>query len=297
LLPPRSSLGSPGTIGSSASSRPRRFFRSRRDSPLMHFDATLSVLLLRLPRPSPSHVDHDPERIVPRISFFTLQHLRIREPFFSLPLSWKRRRNLALILRSLTLGFGYPLDEMVWLSHPGGPLSIPNALGLRSSELSSFRAIEKTLSGISLRSCAFRQNLYDLAPALQRLAPTQKAVPLIAPRVFSSGRDRCSLEPSGLSGSPSVDPWKRPSPSLPSPLVLLNPQPYDKKFNEPQGLANRQLGCSPHYRAPTCLAFWTFDSLPPLKKVRRHRTIFSSRRPFVSCGPKGASLWCLRPSA
>jgi hypothetical protein len=109
----------------------------------MHFDATLSVLFLRLPRPFPSHVDHDPGRIVPRISFFALQHIRMREPFFSLPLSRKRRRNVALILRSLTLGFGYPLDEMVWLSHPWECLSIPNALGLRSSEPSSSRAIEK----------------------------------------------------------------------------------------------------------------------------------------------------------
>jgi len=37
-------------------------FEHREDSPLLHFDATLSVLLLRLPRSPPSHVDHDPGR-------------------------------------------------------------------------------------------------------------------------------------------------------------------------------------------------------------------------------------------
>lgn len=53
------------------------FFQNHGDSPLMHFDATLSVLLLRLPQPSLFHVDHDPERIVPRISFPALQHIRM----------------------------------------------------------------------------------------------------------------------------------------------------------------------------------------------------------------------------
>jgi len=125
----------PGPSGFPFLAAPAVSFENLGDSPLLHFDATLSVLLLRLPQPFPSHVDHDPGRIVPRVSFPALQHFRIWEPFFSLPLSRKRRRNVALVLRSLTLGFGYPLDEMVWLPHPWGSLSIPNALGLRSSEL------------------------------------------------------------------------------------------------------------------------------------------------------------------
>jgi hypothetical protein len=62
----------------------------------------------------------------------------------------------------------------------------------------------KTLADSSLRSCTSGQNLHDLAPVLQRLPPTQKAVPLLAPQVFSSGRDLCSLELSNLSGSPSA---------------------------------------------------------------------------------------------
>jgi hypothetical protein len=75
----------PGPSGFPPLAAPTASFENRGDSPLLHFDATLSVLLLRLPRPSPSHVDHDPKRIVPRISFPALQHFRIQEPFFSLP--------------------------------------------------------------------------------------------------------------------------------------------------------------------------------------------------------------------
>jgi hypothetical protein len=103
----------PGPSGFPTLAAPAVSFEHRGNSPLLHFDATLSVLLLRLPRPSPSHVDHDPAGIVPRVSFRALQHIRIREPFFSPPLSRGRRRIVALILRSLTLGFGYPLDELV----------------------------------------------------------------------------------------------------------------------------------------------------------------------------------------
>jgi len=134
---------------------------------------------------------------------------------------------------------------------------------------SLFRALllpgdRRILSNPSLRSCASWQNPYDLAPALQRLAPTRKAVPLLAAQVISSGRDRCSPEFSDLSGSPSVNPWKRASPSFPSPLVLVSPQPYDQELSEPQGLPGRQLGSSPHYGAPACLAFWILITLPPL---------------------------------
>jgi hypothetical protein len=175
----------------------------------------------------------------------------------------------------------------------------PRPLGIsfnpQRSWASLFRALilpgdRKTLSDSPLRSCAFRQNPYDLAPALQRLAPTQKAVPLMAPQVFSSGRDRCSLELSDLSGSPSADPRKRTSPSFPSPHVLVSPQPYDQKPGEPQGVTDRQLGFSPHYRAPACLAFRTSVSLPPLWRIHPQRTIFSSRSPRMPCGPEGASL-------
>jgi len=67
----------PGPSGLPFLAAPVVSFENLGDSPLLHFDATLSVFLLRLPRPSPSHVDHDPVRIVPRVSFPALQHFRI----------------------------------------------------------------------------------------------------------------------------------------------------------------------------------------------------------------------------
>jgi hypothetical protein len=84
-FPPVRPWAIPGPSGFRFLEAPAVFFQNSRASPLLHFDATLSVSLLRLPRPPPSHVDHDPERIVPRVSFSALQHIRNRKPFFSLP--------------------------------------------------------------------------------------------------------------------------------------------------------------------------------------------------------------------
>lgn len=70
-----------------------------------------------------------------------LQHFRMQKPFFSPPVARRRLEAVTLTSRSPTLGFGYPLDELAWLSHPWEPLSAPNALGLRSSELFSSRGI------------------------------------------------------------------------------------------------------------------------------------------------------------
>jgi hypothetical protein len=61
-------------------------FQNERDSPLLHFDATLSVFLLHLPRLILFHVDHDPACVVPRVSSLALQHFRMQKPFFSPPL-------------------------------------------------------------------------------------------------------------------------------------------------------------------------------------------------------------------
>jgi hypothetical protein len=231
-------------------------------------------------------------KAVPRVSFSALQHIRVREPFFSLPCSRKRRRNVALVLRSLTPGFGYPSDEMVWLPDPWGPLSAPNALGLRSSEPCSFRVIGKPFRASLSAPALPGKTRMTLPRRFSGLIPPGKPCPSLS-RVFSSGRDRCSPELCDLSGSPSIDPRRRTSPSPPSPRVLTSPQPYDKKPNGPQGVAGRQLGCSPHYRAPACLAFRIMNSLPPLEEIHPPRTIFSSRSSPVSCD-SGAAPPCGR---
>jgi hypothetical protein len=65
--------------------KPPPFFSKQQGFSSLALRRHLSVLLLRLPRPPPSHVDHGPERTVPRISFSALQHFRKQKPFFSLP--------------------------------------------------------------------------------------------------------------------------------------------------------------------------------------------------------------------
>jgi hypothetical protein len=181
---------------------------------------------------------------------------------------------------------------MVWLPDPWGPLSAPNARGLRSSELFSSRVIEKPFQALLSAHALSGKTLMTLPRRFSGLLPPGKPCPSLT-RVISSGRDRCSPELSDLSGSPSGDPRKRTSPSLPSPRVLMRPQPYDKKLNGPQGVTGRQLGCSPHYRAPACLAFRTLNPLPPLEGIHPRRTIFSSRGAPEPCDP-GTSFPCRR---
>jgi hypothetical protein len=131
----------PGPSGLPASGSPRGPFRNRRElsSPaLRRHPKRLAPALATAPAVPcrPWSV-----RIVPRVSFPALQHIRIRKPFFSLPLSRRRPGSFALLPSSFTLGFGYPPGEMVWLPSPRGPLSAPNARGLRPSELCSSRVI------------------------------------------------------------------------------------------------------------------------------------------------------------
>jgi len=234
----------PGPSGLPPLAAPATSLERREDSPLLHFDATLSVLLLRLPRPPRPMSTMIRESRTSRKLLCPSACPDSEALFFSLPCSRKRRGTVALIPRSPALGFGYPLGEMVWLPDPWRPLSAPNAPGLRSSEPCSSRAIGKP-SRVPLSALALSGKTRTTLPRrFSGLIPPGKPCPSLS-RVFSSGRDRCSPELSGLSGSPSGGPRKRTSPSLPPPPALMNPQPYDKKFNGPQGLPDRRPGSLP----------------------------------------------------
>jgi len=85
-------------------------------------------------------------------------------------------------------GFGYPLNG-VRGPDPGGPLSAPNTLGLRSSELCSSSEIEDILSNPSFRSDVCLRNFVSLVATFQRLALSKEAVSLLRPQRIRSGRD------------------------------------------------------------------------------------------------------------
>jgi hypothetical protein len=95
---------------------------------------------------------------------------------------------LLYLLKVPFAGFGYPLNGVRY-PHPGGPLSAPNALGLRSSELSSSSEIEEFLSNSSFRSDVCLRNGLRLVSTFQRLALPKEAVSLNAPQRIRLGRD------------------------------------------------------------------------------------------------------------
>jgi len=93
---------------------------------------------------------------------------------------------------------------MAWLPNPWGSLSNPNALGLRSSEPYSFWMVEKPsrvfLSALALLS----KTLTTLPWRSNGLLPPRKPCPFVLPECLARVGASCSLELSGLSGSPSV---------------------------------------------------------------------------------------------
>jgi len=128
-----------------------------------------------------SHVDHEPPRFVPRVSFLPFSISGCLSPSFHSQVLWKRPEIVAVISGSLTLGFGYPLGEMAWLAHPWRSFSTSNALGLNPSELFSSSGDRSTLPGSSLRSCASDQNLTTLIRRFSGLLPPVKPYPLLHP--------------------------------------------------------------------------------------------------------------------
>ena len=113
---------------------------------------------------------------------------------------------------------------------------------------------------------------------LQRLDPTQKAVPLFASKVLAWIGTVCSRELFDLSGvslchflsKGRLHPW--------IPLSRLDPfWSYDPKLPASQGFKELTAWLFSPLRAPTCLAFLISHSLLPLWAIHLQRTIFSSQ--------------------
>jgi apolipoprotein N-acyltransferase len=86
-------------------------------------------------------------------------------------------------------GFGYPLGGLCF-SILGGLFQPPTLMGFTLQSFFLFFSGRACVSADPFRSCAFLHNLLGHAPALQRLAPTKKAEPLVALRGISSDRGR-----------------------------------------------------------------------------------------------------------
>lgn len=177
----------------------------------------LVLLACRISRRPMSTISHP--KNAPRVSSTSLQHFRTQGPFFSLHRPMKRLENVALLPRSPVL--------RVWLpSLRCQPLkSLEASFSPQRSWDSPFRALLLLHDQVHFPSepsplLRFLRKPSGFLPALQRLPPMKKAVPLFAPRRISPGRDLCSLELSGLSGSLVLCPKSRASPSSFAPLVL-----------------------------------------------------------------------------
>jgi len=112
---------------------------------------------------------------------------RIKSPSCSLLVFQERPGDSAASPGSHARRVWLPSQRVFQLFIPWKPLSAPDAPGLRLSELFSSPVIERRFPFSSpLLHSPTKPN--DLISVLQRLHPTGKAVPLFAPRGFSSGR-------------------------------------------------------------------------------------------------------------
>jgi hypothetical protein len=126
---------------------------------------------------------------------------------------------VAYTLKVSPTGFGYPLGDLSH-SNPGKRFSASNALGVHPPELFSSPVIERS-SRISLSALALSYKTpKNLVAALQRLPPTEKAVPLIAPEGLVRVGTSCSPGSFDLSGSPGLKSQRKVSLSSATPLAL-----------------------------------------------------------------------------
>lgn len=189
-----------------------------------------------------------------------------------------------------TSGFGYPLAGSKLLL-PQGPLSVPNAHELRTSELCSSRMIERRLP-FPFPLLRFLTKPYKgLAPTLQRVDPTRKAVPLGSqPNFLRRVGDGALLGFTTFQVLYPKDPPREASPftALPSRSSV----PEDLTISR-TGSLKVSLSPGRHLlpkRAPTCLMFPANCHTPPLKEANPPLTIFSSRGPKKACTLFGSSL-------
>jgi len=166
-----------------------------------HFDATKASSPQPCRPVKPHDVDYEQPNQAPRLSFLTLQHLRLKVPFFSLRVSPKRLRNSAQFPRS-------PAPR-VWLPSLRRQLlqTSETSFSSQHSWASPFKAFllphdQITLSNDPSAPALPYKTLPDLVPALQRLKPTGKAVPLLLlPRGLIWTGASCSLGLYDLLGS------------------------------------------------------------------------------------------------
>jgi len=119
-----------------------------------------------------------------------------------------------------------PSRRILELSLPGKPLSAPNAPELRPSELCSSRMIERRLPFPSPLLRFLAKPSTGLAPTLQRLDPTRKAVPLIRNPTFYVESGTSALL--GFATSQALSPRTPAAKHLPSRLSLSAlPNPRD----------------------------------------------------------------------
>jgi len=269
---------------------PRPVFPQARQ-PLVRFGATLSVLRPQAPpsprvlgRPKPTPVGASLELRCP--SAFQDPTALFCTPFGAsaarCPAPRKSRpRGLATLSAASAIG------------------ALGASFSPRRSWASPFRALllhgdRKNLSASLFRPCAFARNLLGFEPALRRLGPTVKAVPLLATRWIRSGRGPCSLGPSGLSGSPSA--WRTQRASLPpdNPHGLGSPRPSRNGLARPSG-RSRQTARHFPLRDAGLSGLSAVRLSRPLRRSGLPRTIFSSRDAPTPCEARALSL-CGRPS-
>jgi hypothetical protein len=124
-----------------------------------------------------TNVDGDPDASSTSLELLGLAAFPDPDALFFASLPRNVREPLPWLPKAPSSGFGYPLDG-VSFPGPGRHFSTPNALRLRPSELFSFSVISQCFRIDLSAPALFYKTFSSLVPALQRLPPTEKAVPL-----------------------------------------------------------------------------------------------------------------------